>query len=205
MNTHAEYLQECVSRYADGDDVALNELLQRSMNRLEVLTRAMFRDFARLRRWEETGDILQNASLRLYRALQLTRPANVRGYLALASLQIRRELTDLVRSYFGPEGIGANHETHDSVTLDRSSPTALSTAAASGSFDPQRLASWSDFHRAADRLPGDEREVFDLIFYQGLSQAEAAELLAISDRTLQRRWQSARLALHDALDGQLPR
>jgi RNA polymerase sigma-70 factor (ECF subfamily) len=53
-------------------------------------------------------------------------------------------------------------------------------------------------------LPAEDREVFDLIYYQGLSQAEAAGLLDISERTLQRRWQSARLALHDALAGQLP-
>ncbi len=204
MHTHAEHLQEWVTRYAEGDDVALNELLQRSMDRLEVLTRVMFRDFVRLRRWEETGDVLQNASLRLCRALLATRPVDVRGFLALASLQIRRELTDLVRRHFGPEGIGANHETLDSISSDRSSTTALPVAPASGSFDPGKLAIWSEFHREASQLPNDEREVFDLIYYHGFSQIEAARVLDISERTLQRRWQTARLNLHDALNGQLP-
>jgi len=35
-------------------------------------------------------------------------------------------------------------------------------------------------------------------------QAEAAALLGVSDRTVKRRWQSARLHLVDALHGQLP-
>ncbi|MBL8798147.1 MAG: helix-turn-helix domain-containing protein, partial [Planctomycetia bacterium] len=45
---------------------------------------------------------------------------------------------------------------------------------------------------------------FDLLFYQGLSQAEAAALLNVSERTVKRRWQSARLQLHDALGGEFP-
>lgn len=53
-------------------------------------------------------------------------------------------------------------------------------------------------------LPEEEREIFDLLWYQGLTQAEAANLLNISDRTVKRRWQSARLLLHDRLGGQLP-
>jgi hypothetical protein len=37
-----------------------------------------------------------------------------------------------------------------------------------------------------------------------LTQAEAAEVLGVSARTVLRRWQSACLALHDALRGILP-
>jgi DNA-directed RNA polymerase specialized sigma24 family protein len=44
----------------------------------------------------------------------------------------------------------------------------------------------------------------DLLFYQGLQQAEAAAVLGVSERTVKRRWQSARLALHEALGGRLP-
>jgi DNA-directed RNA polymerase specialized sigma24 family protein len=40
--------------------------------------------------------------------------------------------------------------------------------------------------------------------YQGLSQAEAAELLGGSERTVKRRWQTARLILHEALQGEVP-
>ena len=40
---------------------------------------------------------------------------------------------------------------------------------------------------AIDSLPEDEREVFDLMRIQGLTYAEAAELLGVVPRTVQRR------------------
>ena len=40
---------------------------------------------------------------------------------------------------------------------------------------------------AIDRLPEDEREVFGLVRIQGLTQAEAAEVLGVSSKTVQRR------------------
>jgi DNA-directed RNA polymerase specialized sigma24 family protein len=57
------------------------------------------------------------------------------------------------------------------------------------------------FHRQISLLPGEAREVFDLLWYQGLTQAEAASLLDVSERRLQRRWQSAREHLHGVLRG----
>ena len=56
-----------------------------------------------------------------------------------------------------------------------------------------QLAEWSAFHQQAGSLPEELGSVFDLIFYQGLSQAEAAEVLGISVKTIKRRWQKARL------------
>ncbi len=70
--------------------------------------------------------------------------------------------------------------------------------------EPSSLAEWSEFHEAVERLPEEEREAFDLLWYQGLSQPEAAELLGVSPRTIKRRWRSARLLLHDALRGAWP-
>lgn len=66
-------LQNCLTRFVEGDDAALNELLTRTSARLERLTRAMFQDFSRVHRWEETADVLQIASIRLYRALYRSR------------------------------------------------------------------------------------------------------------------------------------
>jgi RNA polymerase sigma-70 factor (ECF subfamily) len=54
---------------------------------------------------------------------------------------------------------------------------------------------WSEFHEAATSLPDDQRAVFDLLWYHGLSQPEAADLLGIPLRTLQRLWRTARLTL----------
>jgi predicted DNA-binding protein (UPF0251 family) len=46
--------------------------------------------------------------------------------------------------------------------------------------------------------------VVHLLFYQELTQVEAAELLAVDPSTVKRRWRSARLKLCDALEGLLP-
>ena len=66
------------------------------------------------------------------------------------------------------------------------------------------LAAWGEFHRQVRELPAEEREVVDLLFYQELAQAEAAALLHVTVRTVQRRWQAALLKLHRVLKGQWP-
>src|SRR5207244_829955 len=70
--------------------------------------------------------------------------------------------------------------------------------------EPTRLAAWSAFHEAVEKLPDEEREVFDLLWYQGLAHAEAAELLGVAERTVGRRWQEARLHVAEALHGEIP-
>jgi DNA-directed RNA polymerase specialized sigma24 family protein len=69
---------------------------------------------------------------------------------------------------------------------------------------PDRLAAWTEFHEKVGQLPAEEQEAFHLLWYQDLKEAEAAALIGVSVRTLQRRWQSARLKLHHALRGELP-
>ena len=53
-------------------------------------------------------------------------------------------------------------------------------------------------------MPTEHRELFDLLYYSGLSQEEAAEVLGVSERTVKRRWRSAKLVLYDRLGGQMP-
>ena len=55
-----------------------------------------------------------------------------------------------------------------------------------------------------EALPDAEREIFDLLWYQGLSQREAAALLGITERMAKRRWRAARLKIHERLGGRLP-
>ena len=44
----------------------------------------------------------------------------------------------------------------------------------------------------------------DLLWYRGLTHAQAAEALGVATKTVQRRWASARLMIRDALDGEEP-
>jgi RNA polymerase sigma-70 factor (ECF subfamily) len=75
--------------------------------------------------------------------------------------------------------------------------------AAVNTGEPSHLAAWAEFHEQIQGLPHEERQVFDLLWYQEMTQPEAAALLGMSERTLKRRWQSARLRLHDKLQGRV--
>jgi RNA polymerase sigma factor (sigma-70 family) len=191
-------LQQCLDRLRDGDESTRRELLGGACDRLRRLTRAMLRDYRRVRRWEETDDVMQSALLRLSRALRTVTPATPRELYRLAALQIRRELIDLARHDYGPEGLGARH---GSVAADGSG--APLPEAADSTWGPDRLADWADFHEQAGALPAEEREVFDLLWYQGLTHAQAAELLGVATKTVQRRWHSACVRLQEALGGEL--
>src|SRR5262249_14578302 len=121
----------------------------------------------------------------LLRSLQQIRPPSVRDFFGLAAEQMRWELLDLARHFHGPQGIAAHHE---SGILD-----ASQTPAADSDDDLER---WSAFHEGVAHLPAEEREVVGLIFYHGWSQADVAELLGVSVRTVRRRWESALVKLH---------
>jgi RNA polymerase sigma factor (sigma-70 family) len=196
MSDQTLRLQRCLERLHAGDESAREELLAAACERLTQLTRTMLQDYRRLRRWEETGDVLQNALLRLHRALEQVLPPTPCDFYRLAALQIRRELIDLARHYYGPQGLGARHESVG--------PMAPLDARADVTDNPARLAAWAEFHEQASALPEDEREVFDLVWYQGLSHTDAAALLNVSARTVKRRWQAACLRLHEALGGAMP-
>jgi RNA polymerase sigma factor (sigma-70 family) len=195
-------IQLRLDRLRAGDESARDELLDIARGRLGRLARKMLRGYPGVGRWEQTDDILQNVALRLCRALKTVRPESVRGFVRLAALQIRRELIDLARHYEGPEGLGRHHLSgagaHDPGRTPRPPDSPSDTD------DPARLASWSEFHETIESLPDAEREVFDLLWYQGLSQREAAALLGITERAAKRRWRSARLKLHKMLGGRMP-
>jgi RNA polymerase sigma factor (sigma-70 family) len=179
-----------------GDDAALTEFLERVSDRLRTLTRAMLRKYPGVKRWEETDDVMQNALVRLLRALKEVHPDSLQQFYGLASLQIRRELIDLARHYYGPMGQGANHASHAQI----GSSFGQRLDPADQKFEPAQLAEWCELHGHIDGLPDNERAVIDLIFYQGLTQQEAAELLEVSVRTVQRRWHAALLKLHAILN-----
>lgn len=196
-------IQRCLDRLRAGDASARDDLITCACERLEELTRKMLRDYRGVRRWEETGDVCQNAVLRLCRALRDVCPPSARDFYRLAAAQVRRELIDLARHYYGPEGPGAHHASH-APAADRSGAAPQYTEVADVSGEPSRLAAWTEFHQQVEALPDEEREVFDLLWYQGLTQTEAARVLQMPERTLKRRWQSARLKLHEAVQGRLP-
>lgn len=193
-------MQHCLDRLRAGDEAAREDLLRRACERLRRLTRALLKDYRRLKRWEETDDVFQSAVLRLYRALRQVTPESPRHFFHLATVQIRRELVDLARHYYGPAGLGARHESTAGEDADgKARPGHEPADAAPG---PGDLAAWGELHERVGSLPDEEQEVFGLLWYQGLTPAEAAGLLGVSDKTVRRRWQAACRKLHRVLHGE---
>ncbi len=187
--------QQLLNRIADGDDNARALLISHSMDRLRRLAGTMLRDRKSVRRWDDTDDVLQNALVRLNRALQVVVPESPRRFIGLAATQIRRELLDLYRHHYGPEGHGAHHasnvgndDTQGGVHQSYDSPDKQMSPAVQASM-----------HEAIEKLPEDLREVFEMTFYQGMTQEEMASVLDVSTKTIKRRWRDARLALQELL------
>ena len=173
----------------EGDEAAYGELLSIASVRLHKLARKILRDFPRLRRWEQTDDVFQTAALRLHQSLSEVKPDSVKQFFGLAAIQIRRTLIDLARHHYGPEGPAANQESAADRDLK-------------GNIDsPETLALWAEFHEQVDHLPDEQRDVFQLLWYSGITQRETAELLDISERTVLRRYCRARLTLRKSLHG----
>lgn len=202
MNTTLQ-IQQSLDHLRAGDAAARDDLVSFACDRLRRLTRKMLRSYPGVRRMEETDDVLQNAAIRLCKALGEVTPPSVRDFFRLAALQIRRVLIDLVRHYYGPGGRGRDKALPGKKEGSDSSSDLIDQVPEE-TDDPRELARWTEFHQQVEALPEEEREVVDLLWYQGLTQAEAAAVLQVSERTVKRRWQTAKVKLYRALGGEMP-
>ena len=64
-------LSRLIRRFRAGDPDARDGLIRYTYERFVRLTRRMLDGFPALRRWEQTDDVLQNALVRLCRALEV--------------------------------------------------------------------------------------------------------------------------------------
>jgi RNA polymerase sigma-70 factor (ECF subfamily) len=171
-----------VQRYLDelaGDtpaETVVRALLGRAVHRLHQLCASLlYKSYPRLTRPPvnlQPEEMLGAVVERLLKALREARPANPRQFFALACQHMRWELNDIARRL---DERPAAQELHaEAVPAPASSDTGLSVAS-------RRILA------AIDGLPEGEREVFDLVRIQGMSQAEAARVLVVSVKTVNRR------------------
>jgi RNA polymerase sigma-70 factor (ECF subfamily) len=171
-----------VQRYLNelaGDSPAepvIRALLGRAVHRLHQLCATLlYRSYPRLTRPPvnlQVDEMLGAVVERLLKALRQARPATARQFFALACQHMRWELNDLARRL--DEQPGAEELCHESVPAPASSDTGLTP-------DARRILA------AIDGLPEGEREAFDLVRLQGMSQSEAAQVLEVSVMTVNRR------------------
>jgi len=182
-----------IQRYLDalpGDaaEPIVRELLARTVGRLRLLCATFLnKSYPRLTRPPvnlETDELLSAVVERLLKALREARPANVRQFFALANQHVRWELNDLARRLDERTPPVAVRE--DAVPAPASSGSRLSP-------DARRML------EVIEGLPEDEREVFDLVGIQGLTHAQAATVIGVAEKTVQRRLNRARFLLAERL------
>jgi RNA polymerase sigma-70 factor (ECF subfamily) len=192
---HEEPTTAAVQRYLNelpGDSAAepvIRELLERAVGRLRILSATLlYRSYPRLTKPPlnlETDDLLADVVAKLLTALRAVRPQTVRQFFALASQHMRWQLNDLARRLDQRPAVGALAESGIAAPPS-SGDSCLSP-------DGRRMLS------AIEGLPEAEREVFDMVRIQGLTHAEVAILVGISEKTVQRRLNRARLLLAEQL------
>jgi RNA polymerase sigma factor (sigma-70 family) len=125
----------------------------------------------------------------LLKAMDSIRPQTVRHFFALANQHMRWQLNDLARRV-----------DERPVAVELCEECLLAPVSSASGITPDGRLMLA----AIDGLPEDEREVFGLVRLQGLTQAEAAELLAVSTKTVQRRLNRASLLLSEELESLRP-
>jgi RNA polymerase sigma-70 factor (ECF subfamily) len=171
-----------IQRYLDAlgedspPDPVIRALLDRAVRRLQQLCATiLYRSYPRLTRPPanlQPDEMLGAVVERLLKALRQARPANPRQFFALACQHMRWELNDMARRL--DEQPAAGELRDDSLPAPASSDSGLTP-------NGRRILA------AIDRLPEAEREAFDLVRIQGMSQAEAAQVLEVSVMTVNRR------------------
>jgi len=200
-------ISACLARLAAGDLTARDRIIEVCAGRLRTLAHRMLARFHKVRRWNDTDDVFQNAAIRLHRTLGQMQLESPRSVLALAATEVRRELIDLARRYAGPTSYAANHQTNVVRRGDGDSDPATATQQvdrAAAPDDGGEEDRWTHFHEAIDALPPEQREVFHLVWYLGADQKTVAGLLDCSERTVKYRWRAAREAVKAALGGRRP-
>ena len=143
----------------------IRALLDRSVRRLQLLCgNLLHRKYRRLTLPPlnlQTDEMVSAVVERLLKAMRSVRPQTVRQFFALVNQHMRWELNDLARRL---------DEQSTAVELREGLVPAPASSDSILTPDGHRML------EAIDKLPDEEREVFDLVRIQGLTQAEVAEV-----------------------------
>lgn len=185
------YLQE-LGGDASSEDV-VRALLERSAVRLQVLcTTMLVRQYPRLMRQPvglQPEEMLGAIVERLLKAMRNVHPETPRQFFALANRHMRWELNDLARRL-----------DRQTEVLGLAEDVAPSPSTSGSVLGPDAIK----MLEAIENLPDEEREVFELIRIQGITQSEAAEMLQVSAKTVQRRLNRGLLSLSEQLSDLRP-
>lgn len=183
------YLNDLAEGTDSSAELIVRDLLGGAARRLHQLCAAMlYHSYPRLTRPPlnlQPEEMLSSVIERMLKAMREVRPQGVRQFFALANQHMRWELNDLARRL-----------DKEAAAVD----VRVSQVAAPAESSASRISpNTSRILMAIEGLPEDEREVFGLVRIQGMTQPEAAEVLGVSAKTVQRRLNRGLLLLAEQL------
>jgi RNA polymerase sigma factor (sigma-70 family) len=190
-------LQLLIDRLRGGDEGARRELLQRAHDRLLRIAATVFRqDFPALHGRHDLESVVSEVWIRLAGALEKTGPETVEGFFGLVFLKVRQVLLDMAQRQRRTDarrgrGMRGPGDSDGPADLDPSDTT----------YDPGQLAVLTEFHEQIEKLPEDQRRIFEMHYYGGFSQAEIAQVLGIHRKQVSRLWLAATGRLAQWLEG----
>jgi RNA polymerase sigma-70 factor (ECF subfamily) len=204
-NESTAVLQGQLERALTGDAEARQRLLELTRDRLmRHARRFLHGNYARLEPFAQTDDVVQQLYLKILQHQDRFwlnadgQPVrNLAEFFGHSSAWMRDVLCDLLRKVYGRSDNRPAVLPLDGGSCD----TGPLYEPSSDTLDGEKVQRWTEFHEAVARLPDDLRVVFDLLWYQEMSQTEAAALLGIAVPTVKLRWMKARLQVQQALGG----
>ena len=178
-------LTALIHRAAKGDAEAADELFAATYKDLRRLARARLRAGGR-NTLLDTSSLVHESFLRFAGAGRLRLQDRVH-FMRWAGRVMRSVIVDFARRRQAERRGGGNH-----ITLT----TGIAGSTADGALEILRV------HEALDAMAAlDARmaQVVELRYFGGMTEAEIAEALGVTDRTVRRDWEKARLFLRDAL------
>lgn len=182
-------ITQWLERARGGDRGALDAVFAALHPELRRIARARLAQAGRPDRSLETAVLVNECYLKLVAAERVT-PADRAHFLAYAAHAMRSVIVDLVRA--------ARRERRGGDALH----VTLCTEVAEGLAAPEdRLleidAALDELARLEPRLA----RVVEMRFYAGMTEVEIGEALGLTERTVRRDWEKARLLLAAALRG----
>jgi DNA-directed RNA polymerase specialized sigma24 family protein len=130
------------------------------------------------------------AHMQAFMDLEPNKNTSAREFLFQASRVIRATLIDLARRLCEWDG--------------KSPPKSLRGIQLPDQADPAKWKRTIEILEAIDRMPAEQQQIVDLLFFQGCTPAEAAGILSQDEATVKRKWAEARVHLAGSMGSASP-